>query len=190
MVVVQPVTTNSSPSVPSAVQAVLNSYVAVCSEVQPVWLQEVLNSYVTDVEAQRRLTELALASPDEHGYELRKGIIRLRGRVWIGSNSTLQTKLITAFHSSAVGGHSGVDATYQRIKRLFVWTGLKSPFQALYGHEPNFGAMPELEPENSSPVSGVLAERATQLAILKRNLEAAQARMKINANKLRIEGEF
>lgn len=43
----------------------------------------------------------------------------------MGSNSALQTKLIAAFHSSAVGGHSGVQASYQRIKRLFFWSGMK-----------------------------------------------------------------
>jgi hypothetical protein len=100
--------------------------IQVQSEVQPAWLQEVINSYITDSDAQYRLTELAIASPDANGYELKEGIIRLHGRVWIGSNSALQTKLITAFHSSAVGGHSGADATYQRLKRLFAWKGLKS----------------------------------------------------------------
>jgi hypothetical protein len=34
--------------------------------------------------------------------------------------------MITAFHSSAVGGHSGAQATYQRIKPMFAWAGLKS----------------------------------------------------------------
>jgi hypothetical protein len=339
--------------------------------VQPAWLQEVLNSYVTDLEAQRRLTELALTSPDEHGYALHEGIIRFNGRVWIGSNSALQTKLITAFHSSVVGGHSGADATYQRLKRLFAWTGLKaqvidfvkhcdtcqrakhnnhppagllqplptptgpwrditmdfidglplsdgyntvlvvvdrftkfahfiplrhpytapsvartfvdyvvklhgmprtivsdrdriftsnfwkllfqqlgtklkyttayhpqtdgqservnqclqmflrcttqdaprqwrrllplaefwynscyhtslggSPFQALYGHEPNFGAMPELAIDQENPASGVLSERATQLAIIKQHLEAAQERMKWYADKHCTDQQF
>lgn len=65
-----------------------------------------------------------------------------------------------------------------------------SPFQALHDHEPNFGAIPELDPDPASPVSGVLAERATQLAIVKKNLEHAQARMKVNADKHRVEHEI
>jgi hypothetical protein len=97
-----------------------------CSAVQPTWMQEVLNSYATDPAAQSRLTQLAIASPDEHGYELSQGIIRFQGRVWIGANAALQTKLIAALHSSAVGGHSGIQATYQRVKRLFAWPGLKT----------------------------------------------------------------
>lgn len=101
-------------------------YLLLMLALQPRWLQEVVNSYVTDPEAQKKLTELAVSSPDEHGYTLNAGIIRFRGRVWIGANSALQTKLIHALHASAVGGHSGVQATYQRIKRLFAWHGLKA----------------------------------------------------------------
>jgi hypothetical protein len=96
------------------------------SEIQPAWLQEVVNSYVTDPGAQKRLAELALSSPDEHGYELKHGLIRFQGRIWLGANSALQTKLISALHSSAVGGHSGAQATYQRLKRLFSWQGMKA----------------------------------------------------------------
>jgi hypothetical protein len=99
--------------------------IQVCSAVQPAWMQEVLNTYVTDPEAQRRLTALALTSPDEHGYELTDGLIRHQGRVWIGENAALHTKLIAAFHSSAIGGHSGVQATYQRLSKLFTWQGMK-----------------------------------------------------------------
>jgi hypothetical protein len=30
-----------------------------------------------------------------------------------------------AFHDTPLGGHSGVQATYIRIKKLFYWKGLK-----------------------------------------------------------------
>lgn len=43
----------------------------------------------------------------------------------MGANSALQTKLIAAFHASAIGGHSGVLVSYQRVKKLFAWVGLK-----------------------------------------------------------------
>ena len=43
----------------------------------------------------------------------------------MGDNSAIQTKIIAAFHSSAVGGHSGQQATYHRIKKMFSWKGLK-----------------------------------------------------------------
>jgi hypothetical protein len=96
------------------------------SEVTPKWMQEVLNSYSTDSQAQQLLSQLAITSPDEHGYTLDKGLIKYKGKVWIAANSALQTKLISAMHSSAIGGHSGTKATYQRIKKLFYWKGIKS----------------------------------------------------------------
>ena len=64
-------------------------------------------------------------SPNTAGYSLDKGLIKHHDKIWIGNNSATQTKLINAFHSSAIGGHSGVAATYQRLKRLFSWKGLK-----------------------------------------------------------------
>lgn len=92
----------------------------------PLWVQEVANSYETDTEAQDLLAKLAIHSPDEAGYELHQGLIRVRGRLWIGSNTALQTKLIRALHDSAIGGHSGVTVTYHRLKKLFCWKGLKA----------------------------------------------------------------
>jgi hypothetical protein len=94
-------------------------------EVRPVWIQEVLNSYVTDGAAQDKLQRLAIHSPDPQGFALEQGLIKVHGKIWVGANSALHTKLINAFHNSAMGGHSGVLPTYQRLKRLFSWSGMK-----------------------------------------------------------------
>lgn len=95
------------------------------SETQPVWVQEVLNSYITDAVAQELLTSLAVHSPNDQGFTLEQGLIKYKNRVWIAHNSSLQTKLINAFHASAIGGHSGIKATYHRLKQLFFWRGMK-----------------------------------------------------------------
>jgi hypothetical protein len=78
------------------------------SVAQPDWIQEVLNAYVTDNQAQQLLAQLAVHSPDEQGYTLEKGLIKYKGKLWIAQNSSLRTKLINVMHSSAVGGHSGI----------------------------------------------------------------------------------
>jgi hypothetical protein len=46
-------------------------------------------------------------------------VIKYKNRICIGSNSALQTKLIASFHSYALGGHSGIQPTYQRLKKMF-----------------------------------------------------------------------
>jgi hypothetical protein len=43
----------------------------------------------------------------------------------VGNNIAIRTKLIDAFHSTALGGHSEMQVTYLRIKKLFQWSGLK-----------------------------------------------------------------
>jgi hypothetical protein len=96
------------------------------SEVQPVWLQEVLNSYITDPDAQDLLVRLAIRSPHEQGFSLQQGVIKYKEKVWIARNSALQTRIIAALHSSVIGGHSGTQATYYRVKKLFHWKGLKA----------------------------------------------------------------
>lgn len=73
----------------------------------------------------RAPAQLAIQSPDDQGRALRQGIIRHGNPLWIGANTALQTKLIAALHDSAIGGHSGIAATYQRVRKLFAWPGLK-----------------------------------------------------------------
>jgi hypothetical protein len=97
----------------------------VISNCTPDWLHEVLNSYSTDSISSSLLQELAVKSPNDKGYHLDKGLIKYKGRLLIGDNLALQTKLIASLHDSVVGGHSGIQATYQRIKQLYYWPGMK-----------------------------------------------------------------
>jgi hypothetical protein len=97
------------------------------SEVKPVWILEVINSYSTDSHAQSLLYIAVgcIHSPNEDGYSLHNGLIHMRDQIWIGNNTALHptalhTKLIVACHTSAMGGHSRVRATNHRIKRMFV----------------------------------------------------------------------
>jgi len=69
--------------------------------------------------AKQLLTELAMTGDNGKGYTLKKGVIRFKGRVWIGNNSIAQRDILIALHDSGVGGHSGIAATYARVKQLF-----------------------------------------------------------------------
>ena len=56
---------------------------------QPMWLQEILNSYMTDPHAQQLLVRLAVTSPTQDGYSLHQGLIRFQGKIWVACNSAL-----------------------------------------------------------------------------------------------------
>jgi hypothetical protein len=69
-----------------------------------------------DDSAQKLLQELAVVNPNDKGFSLSQGLIRHKKKIWVGANSALHTKIISAFHSSAMGGPfrylGGIHATF------------------------------------------------------------------------------
>jgi hypothetical protein len=100
------------------------------SAIVPVWVQDVINSYHSDAQSTTLLEELAVIQQNDQGYSLSDGVIKFKGRIWIANNSTLQTKLISSFHGLAIGGHSRIQATYQRLKKMFYWQGMQQDVQS------------------------------------------------------------
>jgi hypothetical protein len=95
------------------------------SECVPTWIQRLKEGYDEDPAAKQLLTELAVSSDNQKGYSLQDGVIRYQGRIWVGNNSAAQHHILMALHDSGLGGHSGISATYARVKHLFAWPGLK-----------------------------------------------------------------
>lgn len=91
----------------------------------PQWLHAVVDGYSEDPKAQHLLTTLSLQPSASGHYSLQSGVIKYKGRVWLGANHTLQQQVISALHDSPIGGHSGFPVTYRRVKQLFAWSGLK-----------------------------------------------------------------
>jgi len=92
---------------------------AAMSVCQPAWLLEVLQSYDSDPVTQELLAKLSDTSVSTPNYTLQDGLIRYKGRIWVGNDAALRLKLVQALHANAVGGHSGVPVTYRRIKKHF-----------------------------------------------------------------------
>lgn len=90
----------------------------------PTWLEEVENGYAADLATSQLISQIVLSPEQFLDYTLTDGILRFKGCIWLGSNSTLQTRVLIAFHCSAIGGHSGIQVTYSRVHRLFAWPGL------------------------------------------------------------------
>lgn len=83
-----------------------SSQIYAVSTVQPRWLATIQASYTSDEQAQRLLQKLALQPDADAGYTLDHGIIRHKGRIWVGDGATLQRQIVSAFHDSPHGGHS------------------------------------------------------------------------------------
>ncbi|KAL3510317.1 hypothetical protein ACH5RR_029718 [Cinchona calisaya] len=89
--------------------------------VRLAWLKEVSTIYTLDSKSTQLLQELVVDASELPNYNYEQGIIRYKGRVFAQGSSHLRGKLIGGMHDSLLGGHSGNQGTYQRLKSLFYW---------------------------------------------------------------------
>jgi len=90
------------------------------------WMDAVVTSYARDPGATELITKLSLKADVVPHFTLSGGLLRYKGGVWLGRDKDLHTLVISAMHSSALGGHSGMPATYNHLKQYFSWPGMKS----------------------------------------------------------------
>ena len=88
---------------------------------KPSWLSKVIGSYSEDERAKELTTALSLDPESVPNFTLKQGILRYKGRIYIGTSGELRSKLIAFIHDSPVGGYSGNVGTYQRLKANFFW---------------------------------------------------------------------
>jgi len=91
----------------------------------PEWIEEVKQSYIQDKDSSKLLKKLAKDVGSTPQYILKDGLIKHGSKIYVGSSTNMRLQLLETFHQSALGGHSGTKATYQRIKRIFYWPHLK-----------------------------------------------------------------
>jgi hypothetical protein len=95
--------------------------VSAISSVTPDWISDIEESYTND-EPYTTIIQLLAVNPHAvPHYTLHTGILRYKGRICIGTNTDLRWKILTSLHSSAVGGHSSIRATFQRVHKIFHW---------------------------------------------------------------------
>jgi hypothetical protein len=102
------------------------SAVNTISVVQPTWLQNIADSYASDPVTAALVQQFAVTPPPPTSpHTFHQGILRYKGRIMIGSNESLQAKIFSALHCSAIGGHALRDAcdisTHQKALSL-AWT--------------------------------------------------------------------
>jgi hypothetical protein len=89
------------------------------SSCQPQWLDELEASYEQDSYAKDIIAKLTLFESAVPQFSWSQGVLHYKKRIWVGADSTIQLKLIAAFHESTTGGHSGVLVTCRRLKQYF-----------------------------------------------------------------------
>ena len=97
----------------------------ITSAVVPVWVTEVVKSYELDPKCLELIQQLTINPQSVLNYTFSNGVLRYKNKLMVGSTTELRTKLIEALNNSEIGGHSGEQATYQRVKMIFHWPGMK-----------------------------------------------------------------
>jgi len=85
----------------------------------------VTSSYEKTPWAQEFLTSLAVGCREQNGYTLKAGLLRYKGWLVIGEDPQLRTRILQTLHASPIGGHSGLNVTYNKVRQLFYWPGMK-----------------------------------------------------------------
>ena len=65
-----------------------------------------VDGYDSNPAALALLSQLAIQHDARPPYTLVQGVIRYKGRIWLGGNRSVQAKVLQALHASPIGGHS------------------------------------------------------------------------------------
>lgn len=98
-----------------------NGEVTPISTVIHDWMESILSGYQNDPQTSKVLKELIVSGNGASMFQLNNGVLKLGDRVWVGNNTLVQQNILKSLHSSAIGGHSGFQVTYHRIRKLFAW---------------------------------------------------------------------
>lgn len=60
------------------------------------------------------------------GYSFTNRRLRFNDQLVVGNSSDLRTRLITEFHTSPIGGHSGRRGTFERLSKFFYWPTMRT----------------------------------------------------------------
>lgn len=85
----------------------------------PTWVQQVVQSYVGDSFVQSVFNSKEQDPASFPDYSILQGLLRYKGRIYVGDALNFREMLISEMHTSPYGGHSVILGTYLRLKRDF-----------------------------------------------------------------------
>lgn len=96
------------------------------TSVHTTLFEEIQLSWSMDPNLKQLISELADSSRPHPHYTWEGEQLRRKGKLVVGFHPELRKKILQWLHASPQGGHSGIEATVQRVKSLFFWSGLKA----------------------------------------------------------------
>lgn len=97
--------------------------------IQPIWISKLQQTYERDNVAQDAIAECVSHPYNLSYFSYAKGLLRHKGRLYVGTHTDFRSKVVAEMHSAIDGGHSGEEVTLQKIRSIFWWPGLKRAVQ-------------------------------------------------------------
>lgn len=88
------------------------------------WLHELRDYYTSTQEGRDLLQRISYPTETISGYHIHDGLVYVHKRLFIPEIASLRFKLLQEFHSSPLGGHSGITTTIRRLNGPFAWPNL------------------------------------------------------------------
>lgn len=93
--------------------------------IHPVWVEELSATYEADELAQETIAELVAFPFNVSHFTYKEGLLRYHGKLYVGSGTKPREQVMESMHSSPLGGHLGIQGTFQRLQAIFYWPGMK-----------------------------------------------------------------
>ena len=111
-----------------------------------------MSSYQQDGKIKDLIAECSVDKSTGNAYSFKNGILRFHNKVVVGKSTNPRQQILATFHNSELGGHSGERATYQRIKLVFHWQGVKQDVITFVKNRP----VCQLNKSEHTPYPGLL----------------------------------
>ncbi|KAJ4807982.1 polyprotein [Rhynchospora pubera] len=94
------------------------------TELIPQWVDEIKDSYINDTWIEG-LQNKNSGLNSESKFTQSNGLWKYKDKLCIETNGGWRERLIGEVHNSSQGGHSGIQATYKRVKAQFYWPNMR-----------------------------------------------------------------
>lgn len=113
--------------VADALSRVLEASTGLCATVSsPIFplFNQLQQFYAAHPAGKQLLTKLCESSTMQRNFSYRAGILYFHERIFIPQEAAIIPSLLEEYHSSPLGGHSGIKATISRLSAVFYWPGM------------------------------------------------------------------
>jgi hypothetical protein len=107
----------------------VEAFLCAISIIQTDWIIEVRDEWKNDEKVWTLIQRLQQDSHASDTFTWKNDSLWYKDRLYLCKNSQLKQKVLLELHTSPVGGHSGFLKTYHRVKKDFLWDGLKTNVQ-------------------------------------------------------------